>query len=288
MSLTCIIDYLNIRLPTLHPRAHLRQQAGYRLYRGRLTAEVAGFVLTPYQVPVVHAATGELFAQRGRLWVRTRDGLPVTLETLYVQAWNAEDAVYLDRFLRTFQALNHLHQGHEAQKPLVLDVHLRHVAAIPVRHGAVFEALLDLLGLRPTQMVLRLDGRALHDDVHVQKAARSFAGHGYHLLAAQQDIADTDWDLLGSLGVRWVSPHHRYLEAWPSRRPWGRWRQSKTGRIGLWFDGIDSPQAFRRARALGADLIEGDLVFPARFQAPSWSNLEDAQLGVGGHGSIDH
>jgi EAL domain-containing protein (putative c-di-GMP-specific phosphodiesterase class I) len=269
MSLTCLIDDLNVRLPALHPHTRLHQQAGYRLDHGKLTAEVAGFLLTPYLVPVVHAATGERFGQRGRLWVRTRDGLPVTPETLYVQAWDAEDVVYLDRFLRTLQALNHVHQGHDGREPLVLDVHLRHVAALSAHHGAVFETLLDLLGLRPTQVVLRLDGRALHGDVHVQQAARSFAGHGYQLLASRPDIDDTDWDLMGSLGVRWVSPHHRYLEAWPSRRPWGRWRQAKTGRIGLWFDGIDSPEAFRRARALGADLIEGDLVLPARFQATS-------------------
>ncbi|WP_295448121.1 hypothetical protein, partial [uncultured Thiodictyon sp.] len=64
MPLTSVVDYYNVRLPELHPRAHLRQGASYRLNRGILTAQIADFVLTPYLVPVVYAATGQVFGQR--------------------------------------------------------------------------------------------------------------------------------------------------------------------------------------------------------------------------------
>jgi len=257
MPLSSVVDYYNVRLPELHPRAHLRQRASYRLHRGLLTAQIAGFFLTPYLVPVVHAATGALFGQRAKLLVRTEDGQLAPPESLYVQAWDAEDVVFLDRFLRTFHALNHLHLGHDGRELLVLDVHLRHVAALPAHHGEVFETLLHRFGLRTDQVVLRLDARALHADPHVQEAARSFAGYGYRLLATRSDLEHTDWDLLETLGVRWVAPQVQDLEALDRRGDrWGQ--QTGAGRIGLWLEGIDDPQALARARALGAALIEGN------------------------------
>ncbi len=109
MPLSSGVDYYNVRLPELHPRAQLWRRSSYRLHRGVLTVQVAGFILTPYLVPVVQAATGALFGQRAKLFIRTEDGHPAPLESLYVQAWDADDAVFLDRFLRTFHALNHLH-----------------------------------------------------------------------------------------------------------------------------------------------------------------------------------
>ncbi len=269
MPLTSVIDYYNLRLPELHPRAHLRQRASYRLERGILTAEVAGFVLTPYLVPVVHAATGALFGQHAKLFVRTEEGHPAPAESLYVQAWDAADVVFLDQFLRTFHALNHLHQGRDGRELLVLDVHLRHLAARPEYHGEVFETLLHRFGLRTEQVVLRLDGRALHQDAHLQEAARSFAGYGYRLLAARPDIDNTDWDLLYALGVRWAAPLRQDLDALHRPGPLGQWgHQAAAGRIGLWLDGVDSPETLARARAIGADLIEGDMPTLTTRQTP--------------------
>jgi EAL domain-containing protein (putative c-di-GMP-specific phosphodiesterase class I) len=285
MPLSSVVDYFNVRLPELHPGAHLRHGASYRLYRGILTARVAGCVLTPYLVPVVDAATEGLFGQRAKLFVRTADGYPVHPESLYVQAWDAADVVFLDRFLRTLHALNHLHLGHGGRELLVLDVHLRHVAALPEHHGEVFETLLHRFGLRTDQVVLRLDGRALHSDTHVQGAAKSFAGYGYRLLAVRPDIDNTDWDLLGSLGVRWVTPNARDIDTLHRRGTLAGWgHQAATAGIGLWFDGVDTPDALERARALGADLIEGGLPMRVHRQAPPrypWHTPESA-----GHGAV--
>ncbi|WP_295446899.1 hypothetical protein [uncultured Thiodictyon sp.] len=269
MPLTSVVDYYNVRLPELHPQAHLRQGASYRLDHGILTAQIADFVLTPYLVPVVYAATGQVFGQRAKLLVRTAHGHCVPPESLYVHAWDAADVVFLDRFLRTFHALNHLHQGHDGRELLVLDVHLRHVAALPEHHGEVFETLLHRFGLRTDQVVLRLDGRALHTDPHVQEAARSFAGYGYRLLAARPDIGTTDWGLLGTLGVRWVVPHPRDLDTLHRSGTLAGWgRQAAVGRLGLWLDGVDTPQALARARTLGVELIEADLPPPVLGRAP--------------------
>lgn len=280
MPLTSVIDYLNGRLSALHPRAHLRQRACYRIHRGRLTAEVAGFILLPALVPVVAAATGDIFGQRARLCVQTQGGQSALPESLYVQAWDAEDVLYLDRFLRTFHALNYLHQGHDGREPLVLDVHLRHLAAQPEHHGEVFETLLHHLGLRPDQVILRLDGQALHLDPHVQGAARSFASHGYRLVAARTDLQRADWTRLGSLGVQWVSPQSRDLETLLRlAAPDARGQETPAGRIGWWLEGIDDPRSLAQARALGADLIEGDMILPALVRLSHRSSLSPADIG---------
>lgn len=282
MPLTSVVDYLNGRLSALHPRAHLRQRARYRIHRGSLTAEIAGFVLTPALMPVVKASTSEVFGQRARLHVKTHDGQSAPPESLYVQAWDAEDVLYLDRFLRTFQALNYLQQGYDGREPLTLDVHLRHLAAQPEHHGEVFEALLHHLGLRPDQVILRLDGQALHLDPHVQGAARSFTSHGYRLIAARSDIERTDWDLLRSLGVHWVSPHTRDLEALLNLGAQDqRGHETPVQRVGLWLDGIDSPRCLAQARALGADLIEGEMALRATVPLSHRSSLNPGETGRG-------
>ncbi|WP_295446722.1 hypothetical protein [uncultured Thiodictyon sp.] len=261
MPLTNVVDYFNVRLLALHPHALLGQGASYLLHRGLLTAQVAGLILTPNPIPV-HTATGELFGRRARFLVRDAAGHPARPESLHVQAWNAEDMVFLDCFLRTFHALNHLHHGHDKRESLVLDVHLRHLAARPEHQGGDCEALLHLLGLGPHQIVLRLDAPTLHVDSHLQATARKFTGRGYRLLAARPNLRNTDWDLLSALGVRWVAPHIRDLVAWQRD---GNAGPARNG-IALWLDGVDSLEDLAHARVLGAELIEPGLQLRATRQ----------------------
>ena len=257
MPLTSVVDYYNVLLPELYPRACLRHTASYRLHRGEVTAKVACFGIRPDQVPVVHATTGELFGHHAQFLVQADDGRPVRLESLHTLAWDAEDLLFLECFLRTFQALNHLQQGHDGRESLVLDVHLRHESLRSVHRGPLLETLLKLLDLRPYQIVLRLDVRTLHRDTHAQAVVRNFACQGYRLLAARPDLANTDWGLLRSLGVRWIALDTQDIERWQGHWSQGHGKDHATaGRIGLWLDGIDSPTAHQRAQALGADLIE--------------------------------
>lgn len=263
MPLTNVVDYFNVRLLALHPQAPLRQGASYRLHGGLLSAQVAGLVLTPKLTPV-HAATGELFGQRATVLVRNTAGHPARPESLHVQAWNAEDMVFLDCFLRTFHALNHLHHGHDTRESLVLDVHLRHLAARPEHQRGDCEALLNLLGLGPRQIVLRLDAQTLHEDANLQATARTFVDRGYRLLAARPDLPHTDWDLLSALGVRWVAPPLRDLEAWQRGGNTGQVRH----RIAFWLDEVDGLEDLAHARTLGAELIEPGLQTRATQQVP--------------------
>ena len=270
MPLTSVVSYLNQRFPELHPRAQLSARTRFRLQGNRVSGLMAEYRLLPRQVPVLAADTGTVFAWSAKLLVESDTGQRVLPESLYVHAWDKDDGVFLDRFLRTLHALHHLSLGAERTGLLALDVHLRHLAALPEQHGRVFESLLLRLGLTPDRILMRLSGRALTEDPHVRDAALSFSRRGYGLLAARPDIARTDWELLRRLGVRWVAPDADSLEHDRlSRRPTDWSRQAKAQGIGLWLDGVGSPEAIVRARRLGADLIEGALWEPLPRSDPS-------------------
>lgn len=258
MPLTSVVEYFNEYLHELHPNAHLSRKARFQCLDGRVSARVAGFRLIPRQAPVVVRATGEVFAWRGKVLAESEDGRRVIPETLYVHAWDGDDVVFLDRFLRTLHALHHLSLGDDREGLLAVDVHLRHLAALPEQHGRVFEGLLRRLGLSPQQIILRLPGTALQHDPHVREAALSFAGLGYGLVAARPDLSDTDWDLLRSLGVKWITLDTAAVQsADRGTQPGDLAKHAKSHGIGLWLDGVDGSEAIARACSLGAELIEG-------------------------------
>lgn len=259
MPLTRVVDYLNDRLHELHPDARLREQARIDLHNGRLHALVAGCRLTPYQVPVVRTADGQVFGYSAQLIAHTAQGQRIRPESLYVQAWDAADVVFLDRFLRTLHALHHLNEGRGSHELLVVTVHLRHLSALPEQHGRVFEDLLARLGLKPSQVVVRLNGPALQQDPHVRAAAASFVRRGYPLAAIQLDPQDIDWALLERIGVRWVTPSLAALQGLRQRGLLDEWvHGALTRRILVWLDQIETPALLDLAHALGAELAEGE------------------------------
>lgn len=263
MPLTSVIEYLEQRLHELHPASRLSAQAGFRYRQGHLTAGIACFRLIPDQVPVVRVSDGAILGYSAQLRVESSRGHPMKPEALYVHAWDAEDVIFLDRFLRTFHALHHLNLGHDSGEWLVVGVHLRHLGALPEQHGQVFLDLLHRLGIASSQVVLRLQARALQRDPHVQAAARSFVAHGYRLLALRPDRDDTDWALLRALGVGWVAPDVAaadFPHRWHDLVYWAR--EARDQGVGLWVDRVGTPEALGRARELGADLAEGELLRP--------------------------
>ncbi|HYN78210.1 MAG TPA: EAL domain-containing protein [Lamprocystis sp. (in: g-proteobacteria)] len=283
MPLTEVVQYFNEHLPVFHPQAQLGRSAGFECIGGRVSARIAGYRLYPRQAPVLSTSTGAVFGWSAKVLVESASGRRVTPETLYVQAWDSEDVIFLDRFLRTLNALHHLSRGEDRFGLLAMDVHLRHVAALPEQHGQVFETLLHRLGLSPRQIVLRLSGAALQDDHHVRAAALSFAHRGYGLLAARPAMADTDWALLQALGVAWVTPD---AAAWGGADEpdliggsiEGWMRQARAHGIGVWLDGVGNLEAIARASAVGADLFEGALWEPvARPVAGTWAGRQSVE-----------
>jgi EAL domain-containing protein (putative c-di-GMP-specific phosphodiesterase class I) len=273
MPLTSVVRYLEHRLVELHPRAHLRCHAELILKGEEVSGRLGDYRLIPRQAPVFSAATGELVGWSAQLDAYSEQGRWTIPETLFVQAWDSEDAIFLDRFLRTLHALHHLSLGADRHGLLALDVHLRHVAALPERHGLVFESLLHRLGLRPEGIVLRLSGAALHRDPHVREAAFSFRERGFRLIAARPPLDETDWDLLRSLGISWASLDGEGLDS-PERAAGveGWSREGRERGVGVWLEGTEGAELFTRAWELGAELVEQrpvDNLLPERSDSDS-------------------
>ena len=262
MPLTYAVEYYNLWLPELHPEASLRHRAYYQYHKGQISANLLDFVITPYRVPLIQANTRAIFGHRAHLQVQDLDGRQYHPESLYVQAWNAHDVVFLDRFLRTLHALNHIQHRHDESQPVVMDVHLRHLAAVSEHHGEVFDELLMGLGLSPQHLILRLNGRSLQGDCHVQQAAKSFASRGYRLLAARPEIIYGDWEVLQRLDLDWISIHPSDLRQriFPRRLNDSHHPPPTVDHgIRLWIEGVNSAEALHSALWLNADVIEEDI-----------------------------
>lgn len=264
MPLTAVVDYFNEHLHQLHPQARLGSHATLRYRNGTLSATVCGFRVSPQQLPVVRADDGAMVAHSAQLRVTSKSGRLMKPESLYLHASATDDVIFLDRFLRVLHALNHLEQGHEDDARLVLDIHHRHLAAVPEHQGKVFRSLLQRLGLEPQHIVLRMQGRALQRDAQARQGLRGFADRGYRLLVSRPELNETDWTEFKALGIDWISPDI------PARGPLQNRELVEQGinaaraeGIRLWADGIDSPRALEQAHSLGAELVEGLVLRPA-------------------------
>ena len=113
MPLTSVVQYFNKHLPDFHPQAQLGRDACFECLAGRVSARVAGYRLFPRQAPVLVTGTGEVFGWSGKVLIESDDGRRVSAKSLYVHAWDSEDVIFLDRFLRTLHALHHLSLGED-------------------------------------------------------------------------------------------------------------------------------------------------------------------------------
>lgn len=267
MPLTYVVEHLNRCLTERHPASILASNSGL-LYEGqRLSARINGIRIEPVQIPVYRTDGLALFAQDTRLAIRGRDSAPLNAPSLYLQAWDHHDVMYLDRLLRTLHALHHvsLHDGNAQAGRLILDVHPRHLQAVPAHHGLVFEQLLGHLGLRPEAIILRLACGRLAPSAQLRRAIENFAGRGYGLML---QVADVECDSLAqvrALGVSILSVNARAL----SHDLAGWTREAR--RLGLLTLVEDSGGSVDRgqARDLGIALIEGDGRFGADPRAVS-------------------
>lgn len=206
MPLTYVVEHLNRQLVELHPDSDLVGSARYIYENGKLSACVGPATLLSDIVDMDLVDSHRHKIRSSRLVVQL-NGSPVSADFIYQLAWNARDVVFVDRFVRTLHALNHINEQHERARvhSLVVDVHWRHLCAVPEAHGEVYEQLLATLGLQPDNIILRIDGNALISINKVQKAISNFIQRGYGLCAYTPSLNDKDLALLGSVGVTWIS-----------------------------------------------------------------------------------
>ncbi|MFC0338185.1 hypothetical protein SAMN05421848_2448 [Kushneria avicenniae] len=229
MPLTSVVAYFNQHLASFNPASSLHCQAEIHYashhLEGGISARLGDLTLIP-DMRAIRTPGGDIMGWEGELMVQDGHQRSLRREALYLYAWDSEDIVFVDRFLRVLHALHYLHclsmaplnalRGHD-QWQLMLDVHWRHMRAVHDAHGEVFEGLLQRLGLSTRQIVLRLQAPMLIEDSHAHAAVRSFIQRGYTLLVDHLSVDDPAWSLMQSLGVCWVSPDT------------GRWQSHHTG-----------------------------------------------------------
>ena len=264
MPLTQVVDYFNTHLETLNPRASLQRHAYFHYRAGRVSAELGGMSLQPFQQPILDLTTQAIAGWESKIRVVGQRHRRYSVEDLYFLAWDKEDVVFLDRFLRVLHALHHLSRHTVEAPPLVVDVHWRHIQAVEASHGLVFETLLARLGVSPGQMVLRLRGDLLLAEAHVQQAAHSFHQRGYILLAHELPsvVEESGWQTLKECGVHWVTPES---QAFGDRR----WHQQAlaTG-LKVWWSGVEQPAELELAQHTGIVLVSGSLVEEFNMRVP--------------------
>lgn len=259
MPLTEVVHYLNQHLPKLHPQAALGRHSRFVYTHGRITAQIAGFTLIPYQLALVYAKPVRypIFGRFGHFMIEAGHGGWMHPESIYIHATDVDDIVFLDRFLRIFHALYHLSQTRDRREYLALAVHLRHVGAVQDQHGLIFEGLLQTLGLAPTQIILKLPTASLQQDRHVRQAAQNFLARGYRLAAAGLPD-DTEVSVLAKLGVNWVCVDKETL-ARKAKDAASALAQLHAHSVRLWVTQVTDRAGIEWTQAYPDSLVEGQL-----------------------------
>lgn len=269
MPLTAVVNYFNSHLDDFNRASRLASEARihYVSERAEITGEIDGMRVIPGQHALYNSEISAPVAFESWLRIEDEHGAEINARSLYYSAWEPEDVVFLDRFLRVLHTLNHLAQhGSDpatSDVPLILDIHWRHVRAVEASHGQVFENLLAQLGILPTQIILRMQASALIEDEHVRRAVSSFEARGYRLLVEGLPIDHAHWPLLGEMGIDWVAADPDFLQAMLRNRMLqarlDQWISSAHAEgLKVWLQSLDSSKALELAWRLDVDAVSGD------------------------------
>ncbi len=242
MPLTDLIRYFNLADNAGESTLYLEGERAAAWHRGLRLGSLFR--------PIVDLQRERIVGHQATLAARREDGTPVSSEAAYALCETGEAVVHFDRLCRTLHALNLLAQRRHVGGYLQLAVHPRHLQAVPNQHGLVYEAILKRCGLGPADIVLEIDARDGGNDNRLVAAIGSYRQRGYRLalnvstagavpaglLARKPDIVKLPLKAAGEL----ADSVHR-------------------AGVAVELTGIDSGQAFARARAAGAELGQGDL-----------------------------
>ncbi|MGJ8526477.1 hypothetical protein LMG33818_002228 [Halomonadaceae bacterium LMG 33818] len=268
MPLTAVVNYFNEHLDDFNRSAESRHQARY-LYdsaKGEVSGEINGLTVHSRQSALYNSELTTPVAYESHLDIRDNQGKSLKRKALYYSAWASEEVIFLDRFLRILHTLHYLAQHTEVPveelAPIIMDVHWWHVRAVETSHGQVFEQLLTQLGIKPSQIILRMQAQSLIEDEHVRAAVRSFEQRGYRLLVEGLPVDHVHWSLLAEMGVSWVAADPDFLQAMLRNRllqaRLDQWIQSAHGeKLKVWLQALEGPKALELAWRLGADAVSG-------------------------------
>lgn len=229
---------------------------------GRVVAKMPGLQADSTYQPIVALERGMVIGHVAFLSVRRDDGAPLAPEALFAQAADPARVVRLDRLVRTLHTLNFLAQRHHAGGYLYLQIHPRHLRAVPSRHGLVFEAVLKRCGLGPDDIFLEVDAPELAGDPHVHAALAAYRQRGYHLAldCGRSDPARLD-DLL-ALRPEVVKLDFSRLAA-ANLDPVPLVQGVHAAGAAVVAEHLATAEQLEAARRSAADLAQGTLIGPA-------------------------
>ncbi len=97
--------------------------------------------------------------------------------------------VKLDRLTRTLHALNYFPQAADDAK-LIVHVEYRLLGAIAAEHGAVFESILESLGVKPERVVISLPNTALSNPSTLVRSILNYRNRGYGVIVHVNGLSD--------------------------------------------------------------------------------------------------
>ena len=156
----------------------------------------AGLELHSYYQPVFEARGLQPFAHEALLRPRKPGDTDFSssLEALNSPT-TAQAAIYLDRLCRVVHAMNFVRQQPGAQH-LFLNVSPQHLQSVAHNHGEAFEALLQLCGLRPQQVVLEILESSVENLELLQTAVQSWRQRGFQIAIDDFGCQHSNFDRL--------------------------------------------------------------------------------------------
>lgn len=131
--------------------------AAVRLRRdgaGRVVGRLHSVDLSSVFQPILALPSWEPVGHKGL--IHCQADMALSPWTLFSRNTDDDGLVALDRLCRTLHALNFATRPRLGGVRLHLSVHLRLLEAIEADHGKVFAAILDRIGLRPSDVVIEL------------------------------------------------------------------------------------------------------------------------------------
>jgi len=178
------------------PQTALAAPSALERHQDAFLGHFAGLELHSHFQPLFHAKQGSTFAYEALLRPRKpgHTGFQSPLEA-FESATTAQSAMYLDRLCRVVHALNFVRQQ-PGEQFLFLNVSAQHLQSVSHNHGAAFEGLLQLCGLRPQQVVLEILEAHVDNLALLQTAVQGWRERGFQIAMDDFGCQHSNFDRL--------------------------------------------------------------------------------------------
>lgn len=221
-----------------------------------------GMQLSSVFQPLFAAATLRATAHEALLRAVDAHGQPLSPATAFAMPEGPNEVVYFDRLCRILHALNFVAQAGDGAE-LFLNVSGRHLLNVGNGgHGATFERLLALCGLKPQQIILEVLEARVDDIDHLNQAVQSYRQRGYRVAIDDFGCAHSNFDRLWRLTPDIVKLDRSLIVQGTTNPRAGRILPKIVDIIhdlgaSVVCEGIENHEQHRLAVDAGADFLQG-------------------------------